>query len=120
MSWSGWYPPAQPLRARSFRLSEEGELTEQRVSGGDQPFCSLDSLLGFVHGGCVCGQAGIFQLVSSAPQVRERPETLAKLCPHRAFHRVVTSVGGGTHALLCQQGDAGEPGGIVGQDVRAV
>ena len=47
-------------------------------------------------------------------------ETLAKLCPHRAFHRVVTSVGGGTHALLCQQGDAGEPGGVVGQDVRAV
>ena len=90
MSWSGLCPPAQPLWARSFRLSEEGELAEQRVSGGDQPFCSLDSLLGFVRGGCVCGQAGIFQLVSPTPQVRERPEIFAKLCPHRAFHRVVT------------------------------
>ena len=82
--------PAQPLRSRSFRLGEESELAEQRVRGGDQPFCNFNSLLGFVGCGCVCGQAGIFQLVSPTPQVRERPETFAKLCPHRAFHRVVT------------------------------
>lgn len=119
MSRSGLSPPAQPLRSRPFWLSKEGELAEQRVGGGDQPLCRLDSLLSFVRGGCVCRQAGIFQLVPPAPQVRERPETLAKLCPHRAFHRVLTSVGGGAHALLCQQGDAGEPGSVVGQDVRA-
>ena len=74
----------------SFWLGEEGELAEQRVSGGDQTFCNLDSLLGFVRGGCVCRQARIFQLIPPTPQVREWLESLTKLCSHRAFHRVVT------------------------------
>jgi hypothetical protein len=40
--------------------------------------------------------------------------------PTARFYRVATPLGGGPHALLCQQSVAGEPGGVVGQDVRAV
>ncbi|HEY6275667.1 MAG TPA: hypothetical protein VIX86_04985 [Streptosporangiaceae bacterium] len=95
-------------------------MTEQSVRSADQAFCDLDSLLSFVNRGGICGQARIFQLVPSAPQVSEWPETPAKLGPDRAFHRVVTPVGGGTHALLRQQRNTGEPRGVVGQDVSAV
>ncbi len=108
---------AQPLWFRSFRQSEERELAEQHLSGTDEAFCQLNSLLGFVRRGYVCGQAGIFQLIPSAPEVCERPEALAKLSPDRAFHRIMTSAGSGAHTLLRQQGDAGESCGVVRKDV---
>src|ERR1019366_6127861 len=101
-------------------LREESEPTEQSVRCADHAFGEFDSVLSFLSRGGVCGETRILQLVPSAPQVSEWPETRAELGPDRTFHRVVTTVGGGTHALLRQQRNTGEPRGVVGQDVSAV
>src|SRR6266851_9408988 len=104
----------------SLRLGEERELAKQLASRSDKAFCDLNSLFCFVRRGRVCGYVRIFQLVAAPAKVCERPEALSELGSDRAFNGVVTSAGSGAQALLGQESDAGEPCGVVGQDVSAV
>jgi hypothetical protein len=59
-------------------------------------------------------------LLAAAPGSPERPESVAELSPDGLFDRVVVAAGRGGQALLREQRDAGEPCGVIGQDVGAV
>ncbi len=104
----------------SLRLGEERELAKQLVSRGNEAFCDLNGLFCFVCRGRVSGYVRIFQLVAAPSKVCKRPETLPELGSDRALYGVVTSAGSSAQALLCHERDAGEPCGVVGQDVSAV
>jgi hypothetical protein len=101
-----------------FALGEERELAKQLACRSNEAFCDLNSLFSLIRRGCVSGYVRILQLV--APKVCEWPETLSELGSDRAFNGVVASAGGSSHALLCQEGDACKPCGVIGQDVSAV
>jgi hypothetical protein len=101
-------------------LAEEGKLGQQPARGGDKTVCCPCCLLGFLRGGCICGQVRVFQFVAAPPENPERPESVSELSPDRLFDRVVAAAGRGAQPLLGEQGDAGEPRGIIGQDVGAV
>jgi NAD(P)-dependent dehydrogenase (short-subunit alcohol dehydrogenase family) len=77
-------------------------------------------LLGFLRGGCICGQVRVFQFVAAPPQNPERPESVSELSPDCLFDGVVAAAGRRAQPLLREQGDAGEPRSFIGQDVGAV
>jgi hypothetical protein len=80
----------------------------------------LNGLLSFVRRCRVSWQARIFEFISPAPQVCEWPESLAELSPDRLFHGIMAPVSRGAQALSREEGIAGEPGGVVTQNISTV
>jgi hypothetical protein len=62
----------------------------------------------------------VIELVPSAAQAPEGSQGRAELGPDYFLEDVVTAGGGGAQALLSQEGDAGLPGRVVGEDDTAV
>lgn len=82
--------------------------------------CNHNGLLGFVCRCRISRHARVFEFIPPTPQVREWAEALAELSPDRALHSVMAAVSGCTHGLLCEQGIAGEPGGVIRQNISTV
>jgi len=101
-------------------LTEEGQLTEQLVSGGDKIPCNFNSLLSFLRRRGVFREARIFQLIPSTPEICKRPESVTELGPDCTFDCIMSTVCCGAYTLLRQQAYAGEPCGVVGQHISAV
>ena len=62
----------------------------------------------------------VFQLVPSAAQAAESPQSRAELGSDDFLDHVMAAGGGGAQTLLCQEGDASLPCRVIGKDDAAV
>ena len=104
---------------RSSR-SEESEVGDELCGGVDDLGGRLQCFGCFPGAGLLGWVVRVLQLVPPAAQSAEGPQCRAELGPDDFLDRVVAAGGGGAQALLGQEGDAGLPCGIIGEDDAAI
>jgi hypothetical protein len=81
---------------------------------------SLQSFGGLVAAGFLGRVVRVLEFVASSAQSAEGSQASAELGSDRVVDGLMSAGCGRSQALLGEQGDAGLPGGIVGQDDAAV
>lgn len=100
--------------------SEQPELFNEALSGGDDHLGLLDSISRFLDAGIVTGALRILKLAAPTPQRTELAEAVAELSTGRAFDGMVATLGRRTQTMMGKQGGQCLAGGVIGEHERGV